>query len=222
MDVEVEEVRTVVVANQKGGVGKSTIACNLAVAFALEGKKVLLVDADTQESSIGFRAIREKDDIQAISITKPTIHKDLSGFTNYDIVIVDAGGRDSSVFRSAVMAASMGVLLIPTLPSVYDVWSTEDTLRVLSDARAFADISACILVNQVIRANIVKEAEESLKELADQYGVEILNTRLFSRVAYRNSVKEGKGVLEMNDRKAAAEIRSLFEEIKGELLSPVS
>ena len=220
--MEVEEVRTVVVANQKGGVGKSTIACNLAVAFALEGKKVLLVDADTQESSIGFRAIREKDDIQAISITKPTIHKDLSGFTNYDIVIVDAGGRDSSVFRSAVMAASMGVLLIPTLPSVYDVWSTEDTLRVLSDARAFADISACILVNQVIRANIVKEAEESLKELVDQYGVEIPNTRLFSRVAYRNSVKEGKGVLEMNDRKAAAEIRSLFEEVKGKLLSPVS
>ena len=215
-------MEVVVVANQKGGVGKSTVACNLAVAFALEGKKVLLVDADTQESSMGFRAVREKDDISAISITKPTIHKDIPSFSDFDVVIVDAGGRDSSVFRSAIMAASYGILIIPTLPSVYDVWATEDTLKVLSDARAFADIPAYLLMNQVIRANIVREAEESLEELAAQYGVEVLQTRLFSRVAFRNSVKEGKGVLEMNDEKARSEMKSLFEEVKGRLLSLVS
>ena len=214
-------MKVVVIANQKGGVGKSTVACNLAVAFALEGEKVLLVDADTQESSIGFRTVRDKDDISAISITRPTIHKDISGFSNFDVVIVDAGGRDSSVFRSAVMAASHGILIIPTLPSVYDIWATEDTLKVLSDARAFADIHAYMLINQVIRANIVKEAEESLYELAQQYDAEVLKTKLFSRVAFRNSIKEGKGVLEMNDPKAKAEVESLHEEVKEKLLNLV-
>ncbi len=215
-------MRTVVVANQKGGVGKSTVACNLAVAFALDGKRVLLIDADTQGSSIGFRAVREKDDIKAISITRPTIHRDVAGFENFDVVIVDAGGRDSSVFRSAIMSASRGILLIPTLPSVYDIWATEDTLEVLKDARAFADIPAYLLINQAIRANIVREAEESLQELAQQYGVEVLRTRLFSRVAFRNSVKEGKGVLEMNDPKAKSEMEALYGEVKEKLLSLVS
>ncbi len=215
-------MRTVVVANQKGGVGKSTVACNLAVAFALDGKRVLLIDADTQGSSIGFRAVREKDDIKAISITRPTIHRDVAGFENFDVVIVDAGGRDSSVFRSAIMSASRGILLIPTLPSVYDIWATEDTLEVLKDARAFADIPAYLLINQAIRANIVREAEESLQELAQQYGVEVLRTRLFSRVAFRNSVKEGKGVFEMNDPKAKSEMEALYGEVKEKLLSLVS
>ncbi len=207
-------MKVIVVANQKGGVGKSTIACNLAVAFSLERRKVLLIDTDIQESSLGFRAIREKNDIKAISITKPTIHKDIESFSNFDVVIVDAGGRDSAVFRSAIMAAYKGILIIPTLPSVYDVWATEDTLKILLDARAIVDIPAYLLLNQVIRANIVKEAEEAIRELAQQYNVGTLKTKIFSRVVYRNSIKEGKGVLEMDDVKAKEEMYSLVAELK--------
>jgi len=61
-------MKVIVVANQKGGVGKSTIACNLAVNFAVLKKHVLLIDTDIQESSISFRAMRQSDDITSISI----------------------------------------------------------------------------------------------------------------------------------------------------------
>ncbi|MEM1684992.1 MAG: ParA family protein, partial [Nanopusillaceae archaeon] len=82
------ESKIIVVANQKGGVGKSTVACNIAVAFAVDGYKTLIIDTDPQESSLNFRAMREKDDIQAVSITKPTVHKDVLKF-DHQVIIVD-------------------------------------------------------------------------------------------------------------------------------------
>ena len=135
-------MNVIVVANQKGGVGKSTISCNLGVASALSGHKTLIIDADPQGSSATFRAVREKDDLKVISIIKPTIHKDIQDFTSFDRVIVDAGGRDSAVFRSAILAAAGGILIIPILPSQYDIWATEDTFNILRDARTYKDISA--------------------------------------------------------------------------------
>ena len=86
------------IVNQKGGVGKSTLAVNLAIAAIKDKKRTLLIDADTQGSSIAFRAIREQDDLQAIAITTPTIHKDIKKFKeSYDFVIIDAGGRNICV-----------------------------------------------------------------------------------------------------------------------------
>ena len=110
------------IGNQKGGVGKTTIATNLACLFARK-RHVLLIDADSQQSAADFHAVRlENEDLPqftCVSITKPTIHKDVKNFSNFDVILIDVGGRDSAVFRSSILAADQ--LIIPITPSQYDV-----------------------------------------------------------------------------------------------------
>lgn len=202
--------------NQKGGTGKSTLACNIAVEAGMNNKKVLLIDADTQGSGMAFRSLREKDDIKAIAITTPTLHKDIKSFKDFDFIIIDAGGRDSAVFRSAIMSCDL--IIIPVLPSQFDIWGATDTIEILKEARAYKEIKAYFLLNQVISRTLVsKEAIKALEEFKDDVG--ILKSVLCLRVDYKNSVAEGKGVNEYKkDSKAGKEIHSLYKEIKGLLV----
>lgn len=211
--------KVITIANQKGGVGKSTIAGNLAVCGLKDRLKVLLIDADVQGSSMSFRAMRESDDLKAVSITQPTIHKDIESFSNFDLIIIDAGGRDNTLFRSAITAASKGILLIPVLPSQYDIWATEDTFSILKEARVYVDIKACAMFNQVIQnTKVSKEAKESLEELTVESDIKLLSTILYSRVDYKKSISQGLGVVEYQPKsKASEEMNKLYKEIMGML-----
>ncbi|WP_371381841.1 AAA family ATPase [Sporomusa aerivorans] len=215
-------MKVIVVANQKGGVGKSTIACNLAVAAANDGKKVMIIDADPQGSSMQFRALRQADNISAVSITQPTIFKDVKNFNDFDLVIVDAGGRDNALLRSSITAAIYGLLLIPVLPSGVDVWATEDTFQILKEARGIgAEISAFAIFNQVKpQATLVKQAKEALTELTADNDVTLLESKIGDREDFKKAFLGGFGVTEYDPKgKAAGEISALYNELNKYLLT---
>ena len=214
----VEKMKVITVANQKGGVGKTTIAANLAVQYALSGKKTILLDADSQGSSMAFRASRPDNypEISAVSITTKTIHKDIKSFSA-DYVIIDAGGRDSEVYRSAVVAADF--LLIPVSPSPFDVLASEATFELYSQISMSKDIKGGVLLNMLPTLGtqkVVSEVLEFLEEVVKKYELKILDSALFSRVAYKESALKGIGVSEFEGEKyekAAVEIKTLFSEI---------
>ncbi len=201
----------ITIGNSKGGVGKSTIACNLACMAAKENKKVLLVDADPQASSLNFRSIREADDIKATAITTPTLHKDLKEFTNFDLIIIDSGGRDSVIFRSAILAAD--ILIIPVLPSVYDIWATSDTLEIVQEAKVFNEkLIARFLLNMVMPNTIM--AREALQALEEKKDIPILKNQLGARSSFKNGLISGQGVIEHDPKsKAAQELAACYHEI---------
>ena len=201
----------VTIGNSKGGVGKSTIACNLAVMAAKTGKNVLLVDADPQASSLNFRSIRESDDVKATAITTPTLHKDLKDFSNFDMILIDSGGRDTSIFRSAILAADL--LVIPVLPSVYDIWAASDTIEIVKEALLYNEkLVSRFLINMVLPNSIMgRDTQAALKEHEE---IPILKQTVGARQVFKNALSMGQGVVEFEPKsKAAQEIAACYQEI---------
>jgi chromosome partitioning protein len=202
-----------VIGNEKGGTGKSTIVANLAVMAIMDKLSVMTIDTDTQQSLMDFQSVRAGSGLpqfKAVSITNDTIHRDAKDFNGYDLILIDAGGRDNPAFRSAVTAADW--LLIPVLPSGYDIWAAQNTISILEAAMAYKTISARFILNQVIsNTRISQDALQALQGLK----IRVLDTKLCSRVAYKQSISEGKGVIEYEPNgKAANEISELWNEIK--------
>ena len=204
-----------IVGSTKGGVGKTTLAFNFAVALAKAGRDILLVDADKQATASintqvranelgepGFTAVSLYG--QEIVIQVPQLAK------KYDDVIIDVGGRDNPSLRSALLIPDT-TLLIPVKPRSYDLWGADDTMQIVQEARASGNVSLRV-VAVINEADHLSEADNSgaEAELREKQGLEVAPTRIVRRKAYPDAAARGKGVVEYKDLKAADELTHLI------------
>ncbi|MEM7587211.1 MAG: ParA family partition ATPase [Acidobacteriota bacterium] len=204
------------IANSKGGVGKSTLATNLAVEATLSGLSVLLVDTDPQASSAVFAATRDESRpaFRLIQMSQPILHREIPELAEpYDLVILDTGARENKTFRSALAAAHR--VLVPITPSAYDIWASEDVFALIDEIGSTRDLETRVVLNQVIpRTRVAQEALEALAELTDELGAVLVNTRIHARVAWKMAIGEGLSVTEYEPSgAAAAELRALWREL---------
>jgi len=206
----------VTIGNTKGGVGKTTIAVNLAIARALSGREVWLIDGDRQgtaQTAISIRA--EAGHSPGIACATypdgPTLRAQVQQQAGkFDDVVIDAGGRDSTALRAALVLSD--VLLVPFQPRSYDVWALNDIAALVDEARSVRDgLRAFAVLNCADPGEHSTDNAEAAAAVADVPQFAYLPTPLRRRKAFSNAAGAGLSVLEIKpqDAKASAELNAL-------------
>jgi len=193
--------KIITIAHQKGGVGKSTLAINLALCFQ-DHLSVALVDTDLQGSLYHIR-----EDFQDLTIIGADKLRDIQQL-DYDLIIVDTPPYLSS--RLPELFLNSDFILVPTKAGFFDVMAIRSTLALIKEAQQkVPHIKAGIVLNMVKpRSGITREVAELLQSM----GTPLLKARVHDRVSIaRSSMTEG--IFNGADRKAKEEIMSLTEEV---------
>jgi len=206
----------VTVGNTKGGVGKSTLALQIALYRAIAGRDVWLVDGDRQGTAQTAVAIRA----QAGREPGLTCGQYVDGAQlrtqvqrqapKYDDVVIDAGGRDSAALRAAL--ALSDVLLIPVQPRSVDIWALADISALVDEAHAVRDgLRACAVINCADPGATSADNAESAAALADYPNITLLDAPVRRRKAIANATGQGLCVTELlpRDPKACEEMATL-------------
>ncbi len=209
------------VVNTKGGVGKTTTAVHLATMFA-RTSKTLLIDGDPQASAASWAAWRREakensgeEDTNSPTTTclagKAILAEGKQLAAGFDHVVVDAGGRDSAGLRSALLLAQIAI--IPIGASNLDAAAMTDLLEVVELARDYnPGLDVRVLLARVDPRT--KDAVEMLQFLEDQK-LNVLQTKVCERVAFRRAIGEGAIVQELGkDQAAIAEMEAFFKEVQ--------
>ncbi len=223
-------VNFVLVGGEKGGPGKTMIACELAVMAAIQGRKVLLVDGDPQRSAAKFMERRKDDFIRDAGndVPLPEVLEIRAGDIrsvvpremrehDFDFVVMDVPGRDSEELRSAVGAAE--VVIFPLRPNIADLETAEEFDRLVGRVRAEPKTlmrEALFVLNQAStnphRRSNVEGAKRSLEQFEN---ISVAATVVHLRAAFEDASLLGASVFEMGSgaAKAQDEIGDLYAEI---------
>jgi chromosome partitioning protein len=208
----------ILVGGEKGGTGKTTIATNLAAMRAAAKRNVLLIDSDTQGSASIWSQVRSEEGghpaLTCVSLHGRGISAEIRKLaTNFDDLIIDAGGRDSIELRQAMLVVEL--MIVPARASQFDLHGLAAVDRVIGEALVFnPGLKTLVVINCASTHASSADANDMREVVHDMKNLGLAETVLSDRVSFRRAARDGLGVVEYQpaDDKARFEARSLYAE----------
>ena len=210
----------VALLNQKGGVGKTTLALHLAGELAASGARVLVVDADPQGSALDWAEQRTRLGLErrfgVVGLARESLHREAPALASgADHLVIDGPPRVTGIARSALLAADL--VLVPVQPSPFDGWASAEMLRLLDEARVFRpELRARFVLNRCAARTLI--ARDTAAALADQQPP-MLRSRIGQRIAFADAASTGRLVDEADHGGLAAQDIAAFVAAVREVMS---
>lgn len=210
----------VLIGAEKGGVGKTSLAVNMAAIAVSQGIDTLLLDTDSTGSATAWCRIRKEEfvepNIPLLAMPENPIVELGNLAPRYELIIIDIGARNYNTLLQAALLAD--VILVPATAGQFELESTFnlfDAFAQLAPRHKAGKIPAWVVLNQLPTNSRSKE-EKGLRAALEESGIPVMQSILRNRKAWRDSSRSGRGLHELLradfDPKAEAEMRELYAE----------